>query len=257
MINIFQFSHNEYQDLYEFIENISCQVAKYLNKSTINLRWYDYKKYCEDILDFKFCEYEFNTNLKNCIAGTTLYNKNGIVICCNKGMMVIERFNFSTCHEMSHGLAHIDRNENRPFMDLLYEESDEIIEREADVMASIMMINDQQIIKEFESPYVTLDYLRKEYGMSYQALEVRLKQFLYYRYGFNKKALNQIIRALKVKKPIIYFIIHQLDNYLEYAYYNGNNINSFYKFCQSKGEYRLAVIKDFAITITTQKQLIS
>lgn len=250
-INIYELNQDEYKCLYDFTYDFLVSVSQSLNIPVAELIWTDIKSYCIDKLGYKIFPYKFNSELKNCLAGTTYVCKGIIQISYNPEIEPIGRSNFSQCHEISHAIKHIGENKNRDvefkLMDIIDEQTNSkrpLIETEADIIASILMMNNDALIKEFQSKYTTIDSLMDKFGASFKCVQVRLKQLLYYNLNIQPKYIDRIVQLFCQNEPIFNYIFFHMKDYCEYCSYD-DSVN-FFNYIENRDLLHLSGLKNFA-----------
>lgn len=249
-MSIYKLSLSEYNDVLKTTEKFLKESAKFNNIHIEELRWFHHVHYCEKVLGYYFEPFKFESKLNEILAGYITRINGKVIVGYNTSDKIVDgRKHFSLCHEINHGIMHID-DSNTPvqFQDLLDNNCyDSIIEIEADVGASFLMINDRSLIHAFESPYTTINSLMDEFEGSKQFIIVRLKQFCKYKYNFNNTVIDKIIKIAKKDKPILHFLTYHAEKYFYFIQKHGLSEESFYKYIKENNAYYLIEVKNFAL----------
>ena len=215
----YNISSVNYNNIVDKINKFSIVVANYYKIEMQDLRHYHFTKYCEDVLDFTFIEYDFKTKLNNVLAGTTFKQDEIIVICINQNM-IESRKNFTRMHEITHAVFHAKGNLNQNFAEYIdkkqYTYQDYRYELEADYGASLLIANDMVINKCLENK-LTFEEIKVMLQCSKQALQNRLINYFYFTVKLPYKKAKQIVfdYSFKFNKVLLYeFNLWKFSNIL-------------------------------------------
>lgn len=187
-----------YIEIYFKILSFINEIAEYYDIQIKNVRHYHIKNYCIDVLQYDIA---YSTK-KGSIAGLTLISEQlvAIVINANKNVHK-ERQTFSLMHEIAHTILHIDENsETQQFASvrnsLNHYENNEKIEQEieADICASILMINDDALIEQLKKKK-TFEELKQIFNTSHSATQTRLTNFLIYTASYPYQKARELLSS--------------------------------------------------------------
>lgn len=184
------------------IAGLHHQVAIYFQIHPAYLRWYHFRQYAENVLNFDIVCRDFGRVSSNIVSGMLYSNCGTVAIGVNtNGKINIGRQHFTMMHELSHGIAHVNGNiQTQSFKDLVsssnYSKEDIIIENEADFCASIMMISDEAL-----EDAITLDTSFEELCFIFEAskgcVNTRLFNYLIYNLGLPNHTTRTIINKFR------------------------------------------------------------
>jgi len=179
-------NHFMNQEIYNFIKSENVQFDAYNS----NL-FFDYITNKNDVEVFS---QQFRETSKGSISGMLVRDDLGTTITYNSLHPKV-RQNFTKGHELTHFLKHID---NLPAefslkeSDFSYDESSNLMEYEANIGASHILLPDIILLEMIQKP-ISFQTVSSKYGMSESALFFRLRDFLVYRCKLNPvRAINLV-----------------------------------------------------------------
>ena len=182
---------------YNELENQANQlietVATENNCDPQDLKWWHIANYLENnhkIVLVPLNKNEFSTIIADNygIYGLTLKDSRMAMICYNNECTET-RQHFTIMHEIGHFLLH---KNNQTYPSLMqendYSEEDQIFEKEANNMAGMLLTN-KKALKSLLNDRKPFNYLCKYFGISKQALKIRLFSLIYFQTA--KHILNE------------------------------------------------------------------
>ncbi|WP_349585379.1 ImmA/IrrE family metallo-endopeptidase [Leuconostoc citreum] len=193
----------KYQKLLEMSEEKRKIIALKKNIKIENIKWYDIIKFVETYEDIKIQPLPKNmdelTSTNYGLYGITIRNKKSFILYNNK--TIKERQNFTIMHEIAHCILH-DNKKTETYTSLIieneYSEEDLIKEKEANMLAGMLLINKKILITLLheKKPF---NYLKKYFNVSAKALDTALFNHFYF------QTIAQILNEEKaIDKPYIY-----------------------------------------------------
>ncbi|MCT3070024.1 ImmA/IrrE family metallo-endopeptidase [Leuconostoc citreum] len=202
------------------LENQANQLIKKIEKEkncdAKDLKWWHISNYLENnhkIVLVPLNKNEFSTIIADTygIYGLTLKDSRMAMICYNNEC-IETRKNFTIMHEIGHFLLH---KNNQTYPSLIqendYTEEDKIFEKEANIMAGMLLANKKaiQTLLDDRKPF---NYLCKYFGISKTALKIRLFNLFYF------QTLEQILNEEKEIKDLYAYSHKTINNYIYYNY---------------------------------------
>ena len=184
------------------IDSFLADVADFTGKDISELTFTNVFCYCVDVLD-----YVFEPAIKGRIAPTKLL---GVIHFTDVGVFILyapdenkKRVNFSLAHEVSHAILEHNKQGGQYLSQLIedtdYSPAHKKLEREANFSASILLINDAAIERCIEEGR-GMKYMSEHFGISNQALEIRLKFYLMFNHGFSEENAHYTVNLFKVNR---------------------------------------------------------
>lgn len=209
------------------IAGLHHQVAIYCKVYPIDLRWHHFKQYAEDVLNFEIVYRDFGRVSSNIVSGMLYSNCGTIAIGINTNMKINEgRQHFTMLHEISHGIAHVNKNlQTQSFKDLIsnssYSPEDIIIENEADFCASIMIIPDEALVDSLRF-FASFNDFCNIFEASYACVNTRLFNYLIYNHNLPSSIVRRIVNKYRYENiPLINILKnnHNIDlNNMKYNF---------------------------------------
>lgn len=179
-----------------FIED----VAHHCKLEVHELKHSHHVKYCEEVLGYEFHPMIVGKHSKNKLWANITFVDDFAIILYNKSNKNRGRQHYSICHEISHAVLEHHKNGTQVFAELVdtgnYSEDERIIEYEANVGASLLMLNDEALEICIEEGLTFFDICNR-FQMSYKALEVRLYNFFKFNYECNDYFANRIAESFR------------------------------------------------------------
>lgn len=251
-VDIYSLKRYEYNKLNFDLLKFRTSVSTHFNINIKDLRWYHFKSYCEEVLNYIFDSFGFNSKLKDTVAGCLIYEDGQVLIVHNETMDVTGRIYFTILHEIVHSILHLNEiDSDVSFSDLLHPDEKLmdsemiIIEAEADAGAGMLQICDESLLELFQKGSPTFNSLAREYSASYSAVEVRLKQFLFYNFDLGKSFIEKIVNEYRYKdNSFMRFIVIHWNNFTRKVH--KINRNTFIAYCE---ELDLSQYKEYEAII--------
>ena len=179
-----------------FIED----VAQYYNVDVHELKHYHYVKYCEEVLGYEFHPMIVGKHSRNKLWANITFVDDFAIILYNKSTNNRGRVHYSISHEISHAVLEHHKNGTQVFAEMVdagnYSEDERIIEYEANIGASLLMLNDKALEKCIEYD-LTFFSICNKFQMSYKALEVRLYNYFKFNYECRDYLANRIAESFR------------------------------------------------------------
>lgn len=173
------------------IEELLKKTAQHFKVRLKDVRWYHIQNWVALSDDLIIAPYDFKNVLGKIMSGSVCYFEGYYMISYNSNAELISsrRMKFSICHEIYHYLYHCKNEliEKRTFNDLIssngYDSSELIYEEEANLGASMMMMNDAALYHLLSEEYRFAELVHN-FECSISALRVRLHTYLIYKIGY-------------------------------------------------------------------------
>jgi len=187
-------------------------IATENNCNPKDLKWWHISNYLENnhkIVLVPLNKNKFNTIIADNygIYGLTLKDSRMDMICYNNEC-TDTRQHFKIMHEIGHFLLH---KNNQTYPSLMqendYTEEDQIIEKEANSMAGMLLAN-KKAIQSLLNERKPFNYLCKYFGISNQAMWIRLLNLFYF------QTAKQVIEEEKEVKNIYIYSQQTIANYI-------------------------------------------
>lgn len=169
----------ESDEYLSFSAKINEYISAYMLGLDMNVKEYQHEYLWEQIIGdkVKLRPFPFEKSARRSISGMIVKDEHEVTLAFNSSMSS-NRKNFTVSHELVHFLYHLN-DEQRMFTDtkdsLNYSLTDLLPEFQANIGASAILLPEPVLINELKegiAPY----YISKKYGISEQALYIRLVQ---------------------------------------------------------------------------------
>lgn len=191
------------------------QVAEFIDKPLEDITFTDCKQYCVEKCDFEFHSFG-NLPVVSKVLSACIHLTDCGPIVLYDSKTNPARLNFSLAHEVSHYILDHQQYGGQVLPQLIdskgYTEDDLTIEREANFGASMLLLNDVALQRRIEE-VISFHALSIRYGISYQALRIRLLNFLVFNYNFSYNTAKKTV-ALYEDGEL------DLDTIIKSAYYD-------------------------------------
>lgn len=169
------------RDLYRFL--------KISRSSKLSYTFEDYFKFRTESLQIKVLSHHFSARK---IEGLTFIDKLGVSLSFERENPEV-RQNFTKCHELGHVLL---KHKGQLFTELR-ENQDNVIEREANVFASVILMPDIVLLSKICYQRLSFEEVHKSLKVSSQALEIRLIELFQNSYYGKNSEIVKIIDDYK------------------------------------------------------------
>ena len=170
---------SDYYRIQDAVSELTAKVAIYAGKSTSEVRWFDYVAYTKEVLGYVYVYHDFgNVVGKRFYGSAQILDGETVLIINTHASQNSGRIHFTTLHEIAHAYYHLQTHPYDTYSTNGSDNDTSLIEQEADLMASFMLISDEAIFEVMKGG-MTFKQMCNEFECSYASLYVRLKNFLY------------------------------------------------------------------------------
>lgn len=194
------YEQSHYFEIMNKIEKFMFKVADYFELSFEELKHYHYRIYCQQVLGYEFHPIITGKYSKEKLSANINFSDDIAIIVYNPNVKSRGRINYSISHEISHAIMEHYKNGTQTFAELVnegnYSPEEKVIEYEANVGASLLLLNDYAL-KDCINSCLTFRQIAHKFEMSYQALTVRLCNYLKFNHectDYNSKKVVELFK---------------------------------------------------------------
>lgn len=190
-------SFEKYCEILKRASIIVKQVAYFYNKDLKDINCHDIQSYFER-MGVQYAGYPLSENSKM-VGGVIIKNENGVIIGYNSSPNIIkEKQNTTKMHETYHYVEHLSpgtifQHYSAILEHASYTPEEKIMEIEADIGASIFMINDDALVYCL-THNVSYNRMKMKFNISTQELKDRIHGFLVYNCNFSDYSSDVFIK---------------------------------------------------------------